>query len=102
MGAGQPADGTNVPDNAQTPQAYVCVLGTRLDRFVEFEFSLGDGDLSVDLILPIVAFDEFCKARGAILLPLKDSISADLDRIAWRAGQPGLLRRLSSDAAGAI
>lgn len=101
MGARQPAGGANVPDSAQTLQAYVSILGIRLERFVEFEFSLGDGDLAVELILPIVAFDEFCKARGAILLPLKDSISADIDRLAWRAGHPGLLRRLSGDAASA-
>ncbi len=85
------------PDHSQ---AYVRVLGTRAGKFVEFEFSLGDGDLAVELILPLLAFSEFCEDRKVILLPPAEAIAADLDRLAWRAGQPGLLRRPEDDASG--
>lgn len=78
-------------------QAYVRVLGTRLGRFAEFEFSLGDSDLAVELILPLLAFEEFRKAQNAILFPPAESIAAELDKLAWRAGQPELLRRPEKD-----
>jgi phenol hydroxylase P0 protein len=80
-------------------QAHVRVLGTRLGRFVEFEFALGDGDLAVELILPTEAFEEFCRARSAIV-SAPDAETADaLEQLAWRAGHPGLLRRTSRDEA---
>jgi len=93
MGGKQPKVDA-IPARSDDPrQAYVRILGTRLGRFVEFEFSLGDGDLAVELILPLLAFEEFRKAQNAILLAPAESIAAELDRLAWRAGQPGLLRR---------
>jgi len=33
-------------------------------RFVEFQFSLGDEDLVVELIMPPDPFAEFCRERG--------------------------------------
>lgn len=76
-------------------QPHVRVFGTRLGKFVEFEYSLGDGDLSVELILPTKAFEEFCRARGADVAPLDASTAEALERMAWRAGHPGLLQRTS-------
>lgn len=74
-------------------QARVRVLGTRLGRFVEFEFSIGDDDLAVELILPTKAFAEFCIARSAVVLPPDPETAEVLEQMAWRAGHPGLLRR---------
>ncbi len=45
----------------------VCVKSIRNGRFVEFEFSIFDADLSVELIMPIAAFHEFCAAQNAIV-----------------------------------
>lgn len=64
------------PSNTDSPPAAaggpgrstVKVLGTRLDRYVEFEFSLNDPDLTVDLVMPFAAFDEFCAVNGARVL----------------------------------
>ena len=39
---------------------FVRIIGTRLGKYVEFEFSVNDADLAVELILPFEAFDEFC------------------------------------------
>ena len=60
-------------------QAHVRVLGTRLGRFVEFEYSLGDGDLSVELILPTRAFEDFCRARSAVV-STPDTQTAEIGR----------------------
>lgn len=48
--------------------AYVRVVGVRNDRFVEFEFSVNDEDLTVELILPVSAFEEFCRQYDAVVL----------------------------------
>lgn len=48
--------------------AYVRVVGVRNDRFVEFEFSLNDEDLTVELILPLPSFGEFCRRYDAVVL----------------------------------
>jgi phenol hydroxylase P0 protein len=101
MGSKEPPERAPGLRSDDSGQAYVRVLGTRAGKFVEFEFSLGDGDLAVELILPFLAFAEFCKDRKAILLPPAEAIAADLDRLAWRAGQPGLLRRPEDDPSGA-
>ena len=39
---------------------FVRVTGTREARFVEFEFSIGDPDLAVELVLQFYQFREFC------------------------------------------
>jgi phenol hydroxylase P0 protein len=93
MAAQQPPDTGETARSSQPDQAYVRVLGVRLGKYVEFEYSLGDGDLAVELILPFAAFEEFAKARKAIRLPPAEDVAADIDRLAWRAGQPGLLRQ---------
>lgn len=88
------------PPVAKAPQgamgstsAFVRVLGTRSGRFVEFEFGIGSEDLKVELILPFQAFKEFCQERHAEILQPAEEVATELDRLAWRAGQPGLLRR---------
>ncbi len=88
------------PPVADAPQGavenasvFVRVLGTRSGRFVEFEFGIGSDELKVELILPLQAFREFCEARNAEILPPAENVATELDRLAWRAGQPGLLRK---------
>ena len=80
--------------NAPLPQRYVRVLRVRGGRFVEFEFSIGDDDLTVELILPLAAFEEFRATQKAVLLPPDPETARSLEQSAWRAGQPGLLRRV--------
>jgi phenol hydroxylase P0 protein len=73
---------------------FVRVTGTRLDKYVEFEFSVNDADLTVELILPFTAFDEFCRLQNVTVLPPDSAASAKLEQLAWRSRQPGLLRRV--------
>ena len=75
---------------------FVRVTGIRNERFVEFEFSINDSDLTVELILPLRAFDEFCTLQEAVVLPSEPGAVGELEKLAWRERQPGLLRRVSS------
>ena len=77
-------------------KAFVRVIGARLGRFVEFEFSMNDADLTVELVLPFAAFEEFRAAQHATVLPTAPEAAAELETLAWRCHQPGLLRRLES------
>lgn len=45
---------------------FVRLRKVRDDGFVEFDFAIGEPDLSVELILPAEAFREFCRANRVI------------------------------------
>lgn len=70
-------------------QAYIRIIGERLGRFVEFEFSIDDRDLTVELILPHEAFSRFCERHRARLI----SHPAEIGDAAQRGRRPGLYRR---------
>jgi phenol hydroxylase P0 protein len=48
---------------ADTSRRFVTVLEQRADGLVLFEFAIGWPELSVELMLPAAAFDEFCAAN---------------------------------------
>lgn len=93
-------DSNQIDYNQDRLQARVRILGTRLGRFVEFEYSLGDGDLSIELILPPKALEEFCREHSAVVLRPDARTAEAVEQIAWRAGHPGLLQRTSRPDAG--
>ena len=47
--------------------AVITVRGVRRGVFVEFEYSLANGELAVELIMPLPALREFCSACRAEL-----------------------------------
>jgi hypothetical protein len=53
--------------NAGFDAAVITVRGVRRAAFVEFEYSLADGELAVELIMPLHALREFRSARRAQL-----------------------------------
>jgi phenol hydroxylase P0 protein len=80
-------------DNTPTQDAskqtrYVRVTGTRMNRFVEFDFSIGDPNLFVELILPFDQFKKFCKQHQAQDLTDEQKAQVDLESMKWRYGQP--------------
>ena len=82
---------------SQTPlKKFVRVTGVRSGRYVEFEFSVNDADLTVELILPFSAFEEFCTLQEVTRLPSQTEVGAELEKLAWRSRQPGLLRRVQT------
>jgi phenol/toluene 2-monooxygenase (NADH) P0/A0 len=82
---------------SQTPlKKFVRVTGVRSGRYVEFEFSVNDADLTVELILPFHAFEEFCTLQEAVRLTPEAEAATEFEQLAWRARQPGLLRRVKA------
>lgn len=62
--------------------ATVRVTGIRRGRFVEFDYSVGDRDLSVELIMPSTAFEEFCRREGTVVLPAVEGVDRLIDGVA--------------------
>lgn len=70
--------------NLAKQQRYVRVTDIRGDGFVEFDFSVGDPELYVELIMPQPAFQEFCAANDVVHLSEADAARVDADRKKWR------------------
>lgn len=47
---------------------FVRVMRTLPNGLIEFEFAVGDPDVAAELVMPKVAFDEFCQANQVELL----------------------------------
>ncbi|MFC2995937.1 phenol hydroxylase subunit [Acinetobacter sichuanensis] len=77
-------------DATPPPVCFVHVTGTQNNKFVEFEFSIGDPDLSVELIMPFDAFEEFCTQHNVQKLSASEQAKIEFDRMKWRYGQPGI------------
>ena len=56
---------------------YYRLRQVRDDGHVEFEFAIGEPDLSVELILPRAAFDDFLRQTRA--QPISDAAAAEAD-----------------------
>ena len=75
------------PADLDTQKRFVRVTGNRGNRFVEFDFAIGEPGLFVEMILTHEAFAEFCATNKVALMPAptaatdEDDASADWD---WR------------------
>jgi phenol hydroxylase P0 protein len=69
---------------------YVRVRQRRDDGYVEFDFSIGDPGLSVELVMAVPAYESFCAANHAVHLTHDEGEALDLEQLKWRYGQPGL------------
>lgn len=65
---------------------YVRVRRLIKDRFVEFDFAIGDPTLYVELILPKDAFDSFCHHNKVIRMTDEQAAAVDADMEKWRYG----------------
>lgn len=70
-------------------QHYVRVTNVLHNKFVEFEFSIGDPTLCVELVLPFQEFAEFRDRHNAQELTAEQVDQVEFDRLKWRYGQPG-------------
>lgn len=70
-------------------QRYVRVTGVRDKKFVEFNFSIGDPTLFVELMMPFEHFRKFCKRNEAKELTTKQCAQVDYDQLKWRNGLTG-------------
>ncbi len=60
--------GPSAPLVCDTTRRFVRVTEVRADGLVAFDFSIGWPELSVELMLPQAAFDEFCATNRVIRL----------------------------------
>ncbi|HJV87925.1 MAG TPA: phenol hydroxylase subunit [Noviherbaspirillum sp.] len=70
-----------------TTRKYVRVMETRDNGMVEFEFSIGDPELFVELLLPAPAFTEFCEANAVTVLGSKAQASGEASQWDWNLRQ---------------
>jgi len=66
---------------------YVRVRSSTLDPFVEFDFAIGDPELYVELVLPRVAFEQFCSHNRVQHMNAQMSAAIDFDMQKWRYGE---------------
>lgn len=70
-------------------QRYVRVRRVTTRGFVEFDFSIGDPLLFVELVLPQKAFDKFCTTNKVLHMNAAQEQSVDQDAQKWRFGERG-------------
>lgn len=79
----------SAPKMAGDSQCYVRITGTLDDKFVEFDFSIEDPLMYVELVLPFDQFQVFCKRNKVKHLTAEQKAAVDYDRLKWRHGIPG-------------
>jgi phenol hydroxylase P0 protein len=62
---------------------YVRRRQVRTDRFVTFDFAIGEPDLSVELVLPQAAFAAFCDAQQVTWITEAQGAALDQARRRW-------------------
>ena len=71
-----------------TAQHYVRVTRTHPRGYIEFQFSIGDPSLYLEMTLPPAAFDEFCARHAAVHLSIGQAAAVDIADLRWHAGSP--------------
>jgi phenol hydroxylase P0 protein len=56
------------------------------DKFIEFDFAIGDPSLYVELVLPRKAFYTFCRHNNVVMMTEKQAEAVDADMAKWRYG----------------
>ena len=57
------------------------------DRFVEFDFAIGEPSLYVELVLPKKAFESFCRHNNVTMMSDEQAAAVDADMEKWRYGE---------------
>ena len=71
--------------NEQT--RFVRVTSEARGGFIEFQFSIGDPTLYLEMILPKPAFEEFCGTNQVVHLNAEQGRMVDADYAKWRDGE---------------
>ena len=59
----------NHPNTFDPNRKWVRVADIRANGLISFEFSVGEPEIFVELILPALAFIEFCARNQVVFLP---------------------------------
>lgn len=66
---------------------YVRIRRVVDDKFIEFDFAIGDPSLYVELVLPKAAFEAFCRHNDVQMLTEAQAAAVDADMEKWRYGE---------------
>lgn len=77
---------TSRGDGADGAPRYVRVTNGNHNGYIEFQFSIGDPGLFLEMMLPPAAFAEFCERHGAVHLTEAQARAVDADERKWRYG----------------
>jgi phenol hydroxylase P0 protein len=66
---------------------YVYITSRDRPGFVEFNFSIGDPSLYLEMILPVEAFNDFCKSNQVTFLTNEQAEAVAQQQDKWRYGQ---------------
>lgn len=81
------------PDAFGTLKKYVRVRSKPEDRFVEFDFAIGDPNLFVELVMPPGAFAAFCRNHRVVPMTADQVAEVDAQMAKWRYGEDTLVAR---------
>lgn len=71
-------------------QRYVRLRQRRADGFVEFDFSIGDPRICVELVMREADYRAFCRTHAVEHLNSEDGAALDAEELKWRYGLPGM------------
>ncbi|MGR8950500.1 MAG: phenol hydroxylase subunit [Gammaproteobacteria bacterium] len=77
---------TNEPASDPSECKFVRITDVDHHGFVEFQFSIGDPNLYLEMTLPKAAFDEFCAAHDVQHLSAAQANAVDETELKWRFG----------------
>jgi len=81
---------TRSPDDESTSMSeltrYARIRRVVDDKFIEFDFAIGDPSLYVELVLPRDAFDTFCRHNNVVMMTEEQAEAVDADMAKWRYG----------------
>lgn len=72
---------------------YIRVRSQPEERFVEFDFAIGDPSLFVELIMPKNCFEIFCKNNQVIEMTEAQIAAVDEEMEKWRYGEETLMQQ---------
>lgn len=78
-------------DEFQQLTKYIRVRSEPDARFVEFDFAIGDPSLFVELVMPRIAFDQFCASNNVVHMTAEQIAEVDAEMEKWRYGDETLM-----------
>lgn len=69
-------------DRLQEYRKTVRIFGIRKGRFLEFDYTVGSEELTVELVMPYEVFTEFCETNHVAEVTCAPNIQAIFDRMA--------------------
>ncbi len=65
------------------------ITGIRKGRFIEFDYTVGAPELTVELVMPLSAFREFCDLNHVHTVTTEATIRKDYEQLIWRESHGG-------------